>query len=81
MADVAVTNTGEGQLSDQKKKEGAHTSSHEAFEKKLADQEKILKEDSPDKVGEEDHDLLDEYGNFDKLGAKIKSTLSYKFNT
>lgn len=37
MADVAVTNTGEGQLSDQKNKEGAHTSSHEAFEKKLAD--------------------------------------------
>lgn len=40
-----------------------------------------MKDEAPEKANDIDTDLLDEHGNFDKLGAKIKSTLSYKFNT
>ena len=49
----------------------------EAFEKKLTVQDNILLEAAN---GQElDEDIYDEFGNLDELGAKIKSTYSYRF--
>ena len=52
------------------------TITHEGFDNKLAEQDKILL----DSIAGVDDDLVDEDGQFDTLGAKIKNTCSFKFN-
>ena len=49
---------------------------HEGFDTKLVEQEKILLES----IGGVEDDLVDEDGKFDHLGARIKNTCSFKFN-
>ena len=53
---------------------------HSNFEKKLNDQDKIMKEGGADPAQEEDSDILDEDGNFDERVFKFKNWKSYKHN-